>query len=121
MTHITYDHRDNFMIAFGQQLKCSCIVRNELNGLRGGNEVVYTIPNHKPYQPRIFPAGKWEVYAPVARQDPYEAPYFIPTNATLGVLIWELDENKHYFRATDKKDIDAAYGFHYSKIGRAHV
>ena len=108
-------HRgDTTMRAFGKGIACSCHVRNELNGERAPNEVVYTMPNHRPYYPRQFPVGAWEVYRAVPRIDPYEAPFFIPTNAYLEVPTWELDEAHRYVAKTGKTDIDAAYGLHHS-------
>jgi hypothetical protein len=101
------------LFAFGRVLPCSCDVRNEVNGRRHADQVRYSIPDKKPYQPRQFPKGTWKIQAPVERTDPDLAPWFIPTDAWQDLPIWELKDGK-YFRATDKKTRDRGYGLHYS-------
>lgn len=94
-------------------LDCSCRVRNFENGRRRAWEVVYTMPNGKPYQPQVFPVGHWKVGKPLPRSQPDRAPFFIPTDAELEVSVWEV-QNGGYVRETEQKDIDRSYGLHYS-------
>ena len=47
-----------------KRIPASCNVRNELNGKRFNNQVVYTYPekgHRKPYYPRQFPSGIFEI------------------------------------------------------------
>jgi hypothetical protein len=101
------------LIAGDRTIATSCIVRNEINGWRKPNEVIYTTPNHIPFYPRYFPVGIWNVGQPLARTDPYEAPYFIPTDAWQMVPTWVV-ENGMYVRPTGQQDRDTAYGLHHS-------
>lgn len=100
--------------AFGKTIDVSCLVRNELNGQRKKNQVVKSMPEGKPIQPRQFPAGSWTVGMPVTRTDPYLAPWFIPTTAFQMLPIWSLDTKGQYKEATDKKTRDVGYGLHHS-------
>ncbi len=97
---------------------CECRVRNEINGdrpLHDPIQVVYSLPAPgKPYMPRPFPKGTWSVGRPLARDDEYKAPFFIPTNAWQAVPIWALDVNGGYDHATDSKVNDYGYGLHSS-------
>lgn len=103
------------LTAFGTTIDISCVVRNEINGWRKKDQVVYSIPDKKPIQPRQFPKGTWAVGKPDARTDPYLAPFFIPTSAWQYMPIWELDANKCYLKETSKKCRDVGYGMHYSE------
>lgn len=93
-------------------------VRNELNGLRKPEEVVYTEPVKKPYYPRRFPAGVWRVYQPVAHgsSEPYLFPWFIPTDAWQDVDVWEVKDGR-YFKKTGATYRDSGYGLHFSTSG----
>lgn len=95
-------------------IPCSCNVRNEMNGKRSMDEIVYTMPNHKPYMPRIFPKGTWEVGMPEERDTPELAPYFIPTNAFQMLPVWNT-QNNSYVSESAELDKDMAYGIHYSE------
>jgi len=97
----------------GLMISCSCNVRNELNGNRRMNEIVRTMPNGKPYMPRIFPKGTWKVGLPLVRETDELAPFFIPTNAHQLVQVWDT-RNGSYVAATNILDDDTAYGLHYS-------
>jgi len=94
-------------------LEASCLVRNEENGWRGSHEVVKTIPADKPYQPRQFPVGVWHIGWPVAREEEYKAPIYIPTDAWREVPVWSLVDGL-YHRPTDETVIDEDYGLHCS-------
>ena len=98
--------------AFGRVIDISCVVRNELNN-RGKKEVVYSIPSKKPIQPRPFPVGIWTVRKPLARTDPYLAPFFIPTDASQKMPVWAVDAGG-YLNVTDATTLDCGYGCHYS-------
>ena len=99
--------------AFGRVIPVSCDVRNEVNRRRLEAQVVYTMPDHIPYQPRIFPIGVWEVGTPRPDGDPYKAPFFIPTNAWRMVKAWDT-EGGRYTKATDRSIKDSGYGLHFS-------
>ncbi len=101
------------MKAFDEEIPISCLVRNEINRERKSNEVVYSMPDKHPIQPRPFPLGVWHVLEPRERTDPYLAPYFIPTDAYQMLPVWEI-ENGLYKKPTEKLIKDTAYGFHYS-------
>lgn len=91
------------------------IVRNEDNRWRKKDQVVRTMGKQSvPYMPRKFPTGIWEVYRPQPRTDRYKAPYYIPTNATRRVFVWEVDKNG-YVRETEQVVVDEEYGMHHSK------
>lgn len=95
------------------ELEASCLVRNEVNGWRKNTEIVKTIPEGRPYQPRQFPVGVWKVGRPVARTEPYKAPIYIPTNAWREVRVWRVVDGE-YHHPTDDMVIDTAYGLHCS-------
>ena len=94
--------------------RVSCVVRNEENGWRKLDEVVYTIPDRLPYQPRTFPTGVWKIGRPKRETDPYLAPYFIPTNAAQDVETWELTPEGAYHQPTGRMVRDSGYGLHFS-------
>lgn len=109
------DLEKSVLKAFDSDIAISCIVRNEVNGWRKKDQVVYSLPNKKPIQPRQFPKGLWAVGKPDVRTDPYLAPFFIPTSAWQYMPIWELDNMKCYLRETKNKCKDVGYGLHYSE------
>lgn len=92
---------------------CFCRVRTLKNGLRKPNQVVYTKPHGKPYQPVIFPVGTWKVGNPLPRSTDEIFPYFIPTDAFKMVKVWETFEGA-YVKETEEEDKDEAYGLHSS-------
>ena len=89
-------------------IPCSCVVRERLP-----HEVVYTMPNKKPYKPEIFPVGRWLVGVPERRDQPDRAPWFIPTNAYRHVQVWALKDGKYDYPMT-VLDKDQGYGLHCS-------
>lgn len=114
MTHtLMADLKLGKMVAFGKEINISCIVRNETNNRRK-DEVVKSIPQGKPIQPRTFPLGTWEVGTPVAREDTYLHPFFIPTKAWQLMPIWELDSLGNYKNPTENMTRDSGYGLHFS-------
>ena len=109
------------MTAFGKSVPFSCFVRNEVNGLRNMNEVVYSTNQDGskgvPYMPRPFPVGTWTLGHPDLRSDPLLAPYFIPTTAWQLVDEWDViqkDDGEWYSGKTGRQVKDYAYGIHCS-------
>jgi hypothetical protein len=102
------------LITPNNTLDISCIVRNELNKWRKSREIVYSMPDHAPVQPRMFPKGIWTLGWPEARTDPYLEPYFIPTDAWQFLPVWELDADRCYKKVTTMKVKDKGYGLHTS-------
>jgi hypothetical protein len=111
------------MTAFDLEVEVSCAVRNELNGLRRADEVVYTCAADRttdvePYYPRTFPCGTWEigdVDEVDLRDDPrrYKWPYFIDTNACQLVETW-VAKNGIYIKKSGFLTWDYGYGLHHS-------
>jgi hypothetical protein len=77
-------------------------------------DVVVSIPGRVPYMPIGFPAGIWKVGKPIAKTNPYLAPYFIPTNAWQMVTEWTLEPDGSYGQPTARKIKDEGYGIHFS-------
>ena len=105
-TKLTYD---------GKEIECSCHVRNEINKERLPSEVIYTIPNEKPYMPRIFPVGTWMVSRPVPRHTKDRAPFYVPTSAFQMVPVWNVEKGL-YKNPTNETDKDEGYGIHFSEF-----
>jgi len=96
----------------------SCKVRNELNGKRKENEIIYTVPisgHPKPYYPRAFPGGMFEIIDIEYTKNPEYAPQKIKTTATREVFTWDLDTNGNYWKPTGKTQVDSAYWLHHTK------
>jgi len=96
----------------------SCNVRNELNGKRAKNEIIYTVPisgKPKPYYPRAFPGGMFEIIDIEYTDDPQYKPVKIKTTATREVFTWDLNINGNYWKPTGKTQMDSAYWLHYTK------
>jgi hypothetical protein len=96
------------------ELTASCNVRNELNGRRKDNQVVKSMPDNVPYQPRKMPIGLWEIGTPLKRYQEDRFPYFIPCNAIQELPIWVLNEYGYYEQPTSQMTIDKGYGIHCS-------
>ncbi len=97
--------------------KASCKVRNELNGQRNKDQVVYTVPavgHPKPYYPRQFPSSIFEILSIEKTDDPEYAPVKIKTNATREVFTWDLNIKGDYWTPTGKTQVDTAYWLHYT-------
>ena len=95
----------------------SCKVRNEINGRRRKDEVQYTVTKHpKPYYPRQFPSGIFEITDVAYTPDPEYAPVKIKTSATREVFTWDLNQGGDYWKPTGKTQIDTAYWLHYTDI-----
>ncbi len=109
------------MTAFGKTVPFFCFVRNELNGLRKMNEVVYSTNEDGsrgvPYMPRTFPVGTWALLMPAPRSNPLLAPYFCPTTAWQIVDEWAVeqrDDGEWYTGKAGGQVKDYAYGIHCS-------
>jgi len=95
----------------------TCKVRNEINGQRKKDQVVYTIPSEgmpKPYYPRQFPSEIFEITNIEYTTDPVYAPVKIKTTATRKVFTWDLDVDGNYWKPTGKVQIDTAYWLHHT-------
>jgi hypothetical protein len=103
-----------YLLAGNRSIKCSCNVRNELNGERGGEDIVYSMPDHEPYMPRPFPTGSWNIGKPEPRVNKYLAPYFIPTDARQVLPVWSILDGA-YDAPTKQTVSDWGYGLHYSE------
>jgi hypothetical protein len=112
-------HRDLGNLEWEPRLiQCSCVVRNELDGTRRYDEPPVFTENADgskgvPYMPRKFPLGIWSIVAVLPKDDPYEAPYFISTDATQKVDEWTV-EHGHYGVKVGRIVSDYGYGLHHS-------
>jgi len=112
--------------AFGREIKCSCLVRNELgtgNMARLPNQVVHTEPTPGyPYQPRPFPISTWDIGKPVrmtADSGAYIRLWWIPTTAHQEVRVWNVEEHESYsvYNGPSEPALyvqDSGYGIHCS-------
>ena len=110
--------------AFGREISCTCLVRNELsNGAlrRGVDQVVLTEPSPGfPYMPRQFPIGTWNVRKPqVETDDPkaYIQYWWIGTDAEQEVEVWttrEVEDHEEYVAPSGRTVMDKGYGIHCS-------
>lgn len=96
-------------------------VRNELNGLRKKDQIVYTCPvtgRPKPYYPRPYPSGIHMITAIEWLTDPKQIDVFGPvkirTTATRDVFTWDLDREGKYWKPTGKIQVDGQYHIHHT-------
>jgi hypothetical protein len=100
--------------------KITCNVRSIQNGARRRDEVIRSIPGGKPYDPRPFPTGTWNI-SEVEWQKDWEfdsavyGPCKIRTDACQEVKTWLLDEDGDYLKESENKVIDRGYLLHYSE------
>jgi hypothetical protein len=97
-------------------------IRTVRDGTRKSSEVVRSIPDNLPYDPRPFPKGTWHVtgldWQKEKGFDPRTyGPVKIRTNAWQRVKIWELDAEGDYLRELDAYVMDTCYWLHYSTSG----
>ncbi len=95
-------------------MRASCNVRNNENGRRKPNQVIYSMPDNHPYQPSRIVSGTFKIGLPVRRTQDDRAPYFIPCDAFITTPIWELDHNHEYAFPTQIMTRDIGYGLHCS-------
>jgi hypothetical protein len=117
---IIADISSGTLVVAGTAFPISCVVRTLRDGTRGSDEVVRTVPEGRPYDPRPFPKGLWRVSGVEWRQekrfDPkVYGPVRIRTNAWQPVNVWELDEYGDYLRETPEIVRDWGYLLHYSE------
>lgn len=120
MLIIKFFHQEEELQVNGTTYKATCKVRNEINGKRTNKQIVYSLPvsgDAKPYYPRRFPTGLWEVKKPIWTDDPTFWPVKIPTNAVRPVMTWEIDGVK-YTKESGLFQNDSYYHIHYSKDSR---
>ncbi len=97
------------------QYPASCNVRTELNGKRAKDEVIYTVNKKpKPYYPRQFPSGIFQITDIEYTDDTTYAPVKIKTDAVREVFTWDLDTKGEYWKPTGETQADAAYWLHYT-------
>ena len=116
---IKWCRKNSFLTVNDWEVPCSCLVRNELNGLRMPHEVVYSINKHGQesslaVQPRPFPTGKWHVTFVAPRIVPFTAPFMIMTDANQPLEVWRIDDDGKYELTTGALVVDWGYGLHYS-------
>jgi len=101
---------------FDHDVPATCLVRNELNGLRRDDEVVRCTnedgTDGLPYEPRTFPLGTWKVVNIADKTNPYEAPKFISTDAHQEVTVWTTKNGCYVHKLGIAEDY--GYGLHHS-------
>lgn len=98
-------------------------VRNEIDPLyvrrlHDPKEVVKAIENGqytKPYMPRKFPKGTWQITELEWTEDEEFKPVKIKTNAHQMVETWLLDDKNGYDKPSGKFVNDSGYYLHWSK------
>jgi hypothetical protein len=94
-------------------------VRSLRDGTRKSYEVIRSLPDNLPYDPRPFPKGAWRVtgldWQKEKGFDPGTyGPVKIRTDAWQWVNVWELDGDGDYLRETERRVKDMCYWLHYS-------
>jgi hypothetical protein len=94
-------------------------VRTIRDGTRKSYEVVLSIPDGLPYDPRPFPPGRWRVTGIDWQKDRgfdprTYGPVKIRTDAWQWVNAWDLDGDGDYLRETPRRVKDFCYWLHYS-------
>ena len=106
----------------GAAFPITCRVRTLRDGTRKSYEVIRSIPDSLPYDPRPFPKGIWNITG-VERQKKYGfdpntyGPVKIRTDAWQHVNVWETDGDGDYLRETPRQVRDGGYLLHYSVSG----
>lgn len=111
------------LLCFDGEVEATCIVRNEVNGMRGADQVVYTYGSTHPhglaYQPRRFPAGTHEITRVVDMgYDTAFWPVYMDTSATQELPVWELSTDKEYKRELARTFTGRGYGIHHARFRR---
>jgi hypothetical protein len=117
---ITADLQNGNLAIGGVVYEISNSVRSLKNGARKSSEVIRSIPDNLPYDPRPFPKGLWNATGVEWQKDKkfdYNTygPVKIRTDAWQAVKVWELDGDGDYFRETGREVKDGGYLLHYSK------
>ena len=95
-------------------------VRNEINGQRKPDQVIYTVNKKpKPYYPRPFPSGihkitsiEW-VKKGTKRYEEF-GPVIIKTDATREIFTWDLNREGLYWKPTGNIQVDTGYYIHHT-------
>ena len=116
---LTADLSKGTLAIDGAAFPISCNVRTLRDGARKSYEVIRSIPDNLPYDPRPFPKGLWNVTGVEWQKekgfDPKTyGPVKIRTGAWQHVNVWELDKDGDYFRETEQQTRDEGYLLHYS-------
>lgn len=124
---ITYKRDENKLVFGSKEFTVTNLVRNELNGLRRlheASEVRYTVNADrspgKPYMPRKFPKGVWEITGTEYQKDKkFDLHDYglvrIRTNAHQKVQLWSLGVDGGYDKPIQEFADDFGYLFHYSE------
>ena len=124
---ITYKRDENKLLFGSKVFTVTNTVRNELNGLRRlheASEVRFTVNADrapgKPYMPRKFPKGVWEITAVEYQKDEkFDLHDYglvrIRTNAHQKVQLWSLGPDGGYDKPLQEFVEDFGYLFHYSE------
>lgn len=118
MLLLRFFHMENELFVCDKKYKATCPVRNEINKRRNSTDIVKTYPSYsaetrKPYYPRKFPTGFWEVKSPILTNNPELAPVKIPTSAVRTVAVWDI-KNGQYNEIVGSQN-DGYYHLHWSK------
>jgi len=116
---ITADLSKGALLINGAVFAVSCKVRTLRDGTRRSAEVVRSIPDNLPYDPRPFPKGLWNVTGIEWQRDKgfdprTYGPVKIRTDAWQEVNVWKLDADGDYLRETGLLVRDEGYLLHYS-------
>jgi hypothetical protein len=116
---ITADRPKGILLFDGARFNISNKVRSMKAGTRKSYEVVRSIPDKKPYDPRPFPEGLWHIAGVEWQKDRgfdkwTYGPVKIRTDAWQLVNVWELDADGDYLRETSKTVQDYGYLLHNS-------
>lgn len=128
---ITYKRDENKLIFGSKEFNVTNRVRNEIDPanvrrLHEASEVRYTVNADrspgKPYMPRKFPKGVWEITGVEYQKDQnFDIHDYgqvrIRTNAHQQVQLWSLDVNGGYDKPIQQLVDDFGYLFHYSESG----
>ena len=119
---ITADLTKGELQVNGAFFPVSCNVRTLRDGTRKSYEVIRSIPDNLPYDPRPIPKGMWDITGIEWQKkhgfDPHTyGPVKIRTNAWRTVNVWELDGDGDYLRETPRQVRDEGYLLHYSTSG----
>ncbi len=106
----------------GAQFSISNKVRSLREGTRASYEVIRSIPDNMPYDPRPFPKGLWNITGVEwQREKGFDmntyGPVKIRTDAWQMVNVWRLDTNGDYHDETKWRTKDMGYLLHYSASG----
>jgi len=113
---LTFDGRE--LKGLSKKIEATCLVRNELNGWRRKDQVVYsmgqTVPHGVAYYPRPFPPGTWEItrIVPMGQNTEYW-PVFLDTSAVQEVTSWSVKDGQYH--KPEGKLTGKGYGIHHAR------